>query len=386
MLIFLWSSTLFAQTNDTPLSFEDDNVPFSLVSGYLFRGNDFFYEKTYDNIKKLKDCIAYIQGEGFINSNSKLVDFPENGLDLTPTAYNASFEIKGILVTDLSSPSFLFYQFYIYFRNYIYFHYSDDKDDNNSENDVSFIGAYTSGIVSAALGFENNWFTPIIVWNKLEAEHENKENDLHEIPSEYHDIYTDRFNEVYSRFDSLGIEEKVEKSMSFIGYSRKLGVGCILAPKYTKIDLNFLSGINSNNSILPFSQHSVNVSSIIDLIFRTNLNPVLDYSIKSNYQKPNFKHLKNTVSDLTFNFTNMLFPDPDSDINRYTNFSTRFQFDHSINEFASIEIGLKFYAFQVVYEYNNTKLFMPDIDRLYSNSIIFKIGAGFSKNRELIIL
>jgi len=71
---------------------------------------------------------------------------------------------------------------------------------------------------------------------------------------------------------------------------------------------------------------------------------------------------------------------------RQQNLFSRFQFDHSIDELASLEIGLKFYGFQVVYEYNNTKLFMPDVDRLYSNSIIFKIGAGFSKNRELIIL
>ncbi|MCK4339855.1 MAG: hypothetical protein KAW87_07720 [Candidatus Cloacimonetes bacterium] len=219
-------------------------------------------------------------------------------------------EIKGILGTDISFP--LFYQFYAYFRNYIYFQYKDDKEDNNSENDVRFIGEYTSGIVSAALGYENNWFTPIIVWNKFEAEHVNKEDDLVEIPAEYHGIYIDRFQEVDSRFDSLGIKEKAEKSISFIGYSRKLGVGCILAPKYTKIDLNILSGISSYNNILPFSQHSINVSNIIDFVFHTNLEPGFDYSIKSNYQKPNFKHLKNTVSDLTLNLSSIFKPDEDT--------------------------------------------------------------------------
>jgi len=32
-----------------------------------------------------------------------------------------------------------------------------------------------------------------------------------------------------------------------------------------------------------------------------------------------------------------------------------------------------------VYEHNNTKLFMPDVDRLYSNSLSFKLGGGFGK-------
>ncbi len=32
-----------------------------------------------------------------------------------------------------------------------------------------------------------------------------------------------------------------------------------------------------------------------------------------------------------------------------------------------------------MYEYNNTKLFMPDVDRLYSNSLTFKLGGGFGK-------
>jgi len=386
-LIFLWSSILFSQTNDIPLSFDED-VPFSLVSGYIFRGNDFFYEKTYNSVKKLRDCLFYFQIGGFSNSNSNLLKFPDNGVDIKPLAYSGSLEIKGILGTDASFP--VFYQFYAYYRNYIYFQYSDDKDDDDSENDVRFIGEYTSGIVSAALGYENNWFTPIIVWNKLETEHENKEDELGEIPEEYHDIYVDRFNEVDSRFDSLGVEEKEEKSISFIGYSRKLGVGCILAPKYTKIDLNFVSGINSNNSILPFSQHSIDVSSIIDFVFRTNLEPSFYYSIKSNYQKTNFKHLKNTVSDFTLNLSSIFKPDKKTieefirdgwgDISKYINLSTRFQYDHSINEFASIEIGLTFYAIQVVYEYNNVKLFMPDVDRLYSNSLSFKLGGGFGKD------
>ncbi len=386
-MLSFYSSKIHSQTNDTPLSFDED-IPFSLVSGYLFRGNEFFYEKTYDSVKKLRDCLLYFQIGGFINSNSKLLAFPENGLDLTPTAFNGFLEIKGVLGTVISFP--LFYQFYAYFRNYIYFQYKDDKDDSNSDNDVRFIGEYTSGIVSGALGFENNWFTPIIVWNKLEAEHENKEDELGEIPAEYHNIYIDRFQEVYSRFDSLGVEEKEDNNISFIGYSRKLDVGCIIAPEYTKIDLNILSGISSYNNILPFSQHSVNVSNIIDLVFHTNLEPVFDYSIKSNYQKPNFKHLKNTVSDLTINLSSIFKPikkaieedfkkDGMGNVSGDINLFTRFQYDHSINEFASIEVGLKFYAFQVVYEHNNTKLFMPDVDRLYSNSLTFKLGGGFGK-------
>jgi len=385
-LIFLWSSILFSQTNDIPLSFDED-VPFSLVSGYIFRGNDFFYEKTYNSVKKLRDCLFYFQIGGFSNSNSNLLKFPDNGVDIKPLAYSGSLEIKGILGTDASFP--VFYQFYAYYRNYIYFQYSDDKDDDDSENDVRFIGEYTSGIVSAALGYENNWFTPIIVWNKLETEHENKEDELGEIPEEYHDIYVDRFNEVDSRFDSLGFEEKEDNNISFIGYSRKLDAGCIIAPEYTKIDLNFVSGINSNNSILPFSQHSIYVSSIIDFVFRTNLEPSFFYSIKSNYQKTNFKYLKNTVSDLTLNLSSIFKADEDTieefkrdgwgDISKYINLSTRFQYDHSINEFASIEIGLTFYAIQVVYEYNNVKLFMPDVDRLYTNSLKIKLGGGFGK-------
>ena len=387
LLIFLWSSILFSQTKDTPLSFDED-IPFSLVSGYLFRGNDFFYEKTYDSVKKLRDCLLYFQIGGFINSNSKLLAFPEKGLDLTPTAFNGFLEIKGILGTDISFP--VFYQFYTYFRNYIYFQYKDDKDDSNSENDVRFIGEYTSGIVSAALGFENNWFTPIIVWNKLETEHENKEDELGKIPAEYHGIYIDRFNEVYSRFDSLGFEEKEDNNISFIGYSRKLDVGCIIAPEYTKIDLNFVSGINSINSILPFSQHKIKVSNIIDFVFRTNIKHCVDYSIKTNYQKPNFKHLKNTVSDLTINTRSIFKPlkkaieasskkDGMGNVSGDINIFARFQFDHSINGLASIEVGLIFYAFQVVYEHNNTELFMPDVDRLYSNSLSFKLGGGFRK-------
>jgi len=387
LLIFLCSSLLFSQTNDTPLSFDED-IPFSLVSGYLFRGNEFFYEKTYNSVKKLRDCLFYLQIGGFINSNSKLLAFPENGLDLTPTAFNGFLEIKGILGTDISFP--IFYQFYAYFRNYIYFQYSDDKENDHSENDVRFIGEYTSGIVSGALGFENNWFTPIIVWNRLEAEHENKEDELDEIPEEYRGIYTDRFNEVESRFDSLGFEEKEDNNISFIGYSRKLDVGCIIAPEYTKIDLNFVSGINSNNSILPFSQHKIKVSNIIDFIFRTNIKHRIDYSIKTNYQKTNFKHLKNTVSELTINTRDIFKPikkaiesrskeEGMGNVSGDINLFAKFQFDHSMNELASIEVGLIFYAFQVVYEHNNTKLFMPDVDRLYSNSLSFKFGGGYGK-------
>ncbi|GEM_PF-2051791 len=387
LLMFLCSSILFSQTNDTPLSFDED-VPFSLVSGYLFRGNEFFYEKTYSSVKKLRDCLFYFQIGGFINSNSKLLAFPEKGLDLTPTAFNGFLEIKGILGTDILFP--LFYQFYAYFRNYIYFQYSDDKDDSNSDNDVRFIGEYTSGIVSGALGYDNNWFTPIIVWNKFEAEHKNKEEELGKIPAEYHNIYIDRYNEVYSRFDSLGIEEKEDNNISFIGYSRKLDVGCIIAPEYTKIDLNFVSGINSINSILPFSQHKIKVSNIFDFIFHTNIKHCVDYSIKTNYQKPNFKHLKNTVSDLTINTRSIFKPlkkaiessskkDGMGNVSGDINLFARFQFDHSINELASIEVGFIFYAFQVVYEHNNTKLFMPDVDRLYSNSLSFKLGGGFGK-------
>ena len=385
-MIFLWSSLLFSQTNDTPLSFDED-IPFSLVSGYLFRGNEFFYEKTYNSVKKLRDCLLYFQIGGFINSNSKLLAFPEKGLDLTPTAFNGFLEIKGILGTDISFP--LFYQFYAYYRNYIYFQYSDDKEDDNSE-DVRFIGEYTSGIVSGALGFENNWFTPIIVWNKFEAEHKNKEDELGKIPAEYRGIYIERFNEVYSRFDSLGFEEKEDNNISFIGYSRKLDVGCIIAPEYTKIDLNFVSGINSINSILPFSQHKVDVSSIIDFIFRINLEQYIDYSIKTNYQKTNFRHVKNTISDLMINTREILKPLKEDmcanskkqgmkiayeDLNLFA----RFQFDHTVNELANIEIGLNFLGFQIVYNYINEKLFLPDVDRLYTNSLTFKFGCGYGK-------
>jgi len=386
LLIFLKLIYLFSQTNDSPLSFDED-IPFSIVSGYLFRGNDFFYEKTYDSVKKLRNCLIYFQIGGFSNSNSKLLTFSENGVDLQPMAYSGSLEIKGILGTDASFP--VFYQFYAYYRNYIYFQYSDDKGDSNSNNDVRFIGEYTSGIVSGALGYDNNWFTPIIVWNKLETEHDNKEDELEEIPEEYHDIYIDRFNEVYSRFDSLGVEKKKDNNISFIGYSRKLNAGCIIAPKYIKIDLNFITAINSNNSMLPFSQHKIGVSNIIDFIFRTNIKHSVDYSVKSNYQKTNFRHLKNMVSDLTLNLSSIFKPDKKTieefkrdgwgDISKDVNLFTRLQYDHSINEFASVEIGLTFYAIQVVYEYNNTKLFMPDVDRLYTNSLSFKLGGGFGK-------
>jgi len=72
VLFFLCSSLLFSQTNDTPLSFDED-IPFSLVSGYLFRGNEFFYEKTYNSVKKLSfilltDCLSRIKFQTYWKS------------------------------------------------------------------------------------------------------------------------------------------------------------------------------------------------------------------------------------------------------------------------------------------------------------------------------
>ena len=99
LLIFFYSSLLFSQTNDAPLSFDKD-IPFSLVSGSIFRGSEFFYEQTYQDIKNIRKCLLYLQAEGFINSNSNLNPIYllrkklGSGLDLTPTAYNFNFNLK----------------------------------------------------------------------------------------------------------------------------------------------------------------------------------------------------------------------------------------------------------------------------------------------------
>lgn len=61
------------------------------------------------------------------------------------------------------------------------------------------------------------------------------------------------------------------------------------------------------------------------------------------------------------------------------NLIARLQYDHSINELASFKIGITLLGFEIIYEHNNSKLFIPDIDRLYSNSITFSFGGCFLK-------
>ena len=159
---------------------------------------------------------------------------------------------------------------------------------------------------------------------------------------------------------------------------KEFGVGCILAPKYTKIDLKFLSGINSNNSVLPFSQSSINVCRVADLFFQTRFTSFIDYSIKFNFKDPKFNNYKNTVSDLKFDLSGS---SESSNQNPYKAFNliARFQYDHTINELASFKIGLILLGFEIIYEHNNSNLFIPDIDRLYSNSITFRFGGCFLK-------
>ncbi len=376
-MIFLWSSLLFSQTNDTPLSFDED-IPFSLVSGSIFRGSEFFYEQTYQDIKNIQNCLLYLQAEGFINSNSNLNPIYllrkklGSGLDLTPTAYNFNFNLK-----DTKGP--LFFQVSQHTRSYAYFSYRDNKGDTSSKNDFSLIGEIKSGITSLALGIKNDYFTPVILLNFLYSEHENKDDELSKIPEEYREIYTNRFNEVESRLDSIGFQKEDKDNFSFIGYSEEFGVGCILASQYTKIDLKFLSGISSYNNILPFSQSSINVCRFIDLFFSTRLTSFIDYSIKFNFKDPKFSNYKNTVSDLKFDLSGS---SESNNHNPYKAFNliAKLQYDHTINELASFEIGIiLFYAFEIIYEHNNSKLFIPDIDRIYSNSITFRFGGCFLK-------
>jgi len=377
-LIFFSSSLLFSQTNDTPLSFDED-IPFSLVSGSIFRGSEFFYEKTYQDIKDIRNCLLYLQAEGFINSNSNLNPIYllskkfGSGLDLTPTAYNLNFNLK-------DTKGSLFFQVSQHIRSYTYFSYRDNKGDTSSQNDFHFIGEIKSGITSLALGIKNDYFTPVILWNFLYSEHEDKEDELSKIPEEYREIYTDRFNEVESRLDSIGFKKEDKDNFSFIGYSKEFGVGCILAPQYTKIDLKFLSGINSNNSILPFSQSSINVCRVADLFFHTRLTSFIDYSIKFNFKDPKFNNYKNTVSDLKFDLGGGLESNNHNSYNKALfNLIARLQYDHSINELASFKIGITLLGFEIIYEHNNSKLFIPDTDRLYSNSITFSFGGCFLK-------
>jgi len=380
-IIILYFTLLFipqfihSQNNDTPLSFDKSDIPFSKIENFVFRGDDFFYESTYESVKYYSSNYAFaIILDGLINSSkNNLLKFTGKDLDLSTNAYCANLNIIGMA-------GWFFYQFYANFRSYHYFSYSKDDGSADTKNDINFDGSIISGIASFALGFyPNSIFTPVFVVNRLESDHENKENDLYKIPEEYRNIYLDRFQEVDNRLYQSGFNKKEIYSFSFIGYSKIFGIGCILAPKYTKIDIGYVYGINSVKDFFEFSQIGLNpikiVKKISHLEFSKN-SSFFEYYLKTNFAKSLFKEYKNIISD--FEFTWDWVPN-------YSGVITNIKFDHSKKLLSFFSVSLKFYAFKIGYEYFNSEVFMPDLDRIYNRSLKLSIGAGFSKDGKLVV-
>lgn len=365
-----------SQNNDTPLSFDKSGIPFSKVENFVFRGDDFFYESAYENIKYYSSNYAFaIIFDGLINSSEKNpMEFTSGeDLDLSPKTFCANLNIIG---TSRGS----FYQVHANFRSYHYFSYNNDNETTDTEDDINFNGSIISGILSFSLGlYPNSLFTPVIVLSRLESDHENNENDLNKVPEEYRNTYLKRFQEVDNRLYQSGFKKEEKYSLSFVGYSKKLGIGGIIAPKYTKIDIDYLYGINSVSDFFEFSQIGLNATKIYRKMLNREYstdNFYFGYFLKTNFGKSLFEGYRNTISDFKFTWAWE---------SNYSGMNINIKFDHSKNLLSFFSISLKFYAFKIGYEYINSEVFMPTLDRIYNNSVKFSIGAGFSSDGKLVV-
>jgi hypothetical protein len=354
--------------NDSPLSFDDNEIPFNTITSYVFRGDDYFYERsfkylrqTYKTIKIPELSRFFIYVEGVYNDSDTPSFFQSKTVELDPYAFNCDFGVGGSLGNFI-------YNYSLSLRSYIYFDYRKKNDDE----DISFTGELTSDIYSLTFGYNNYFFSPYISINQLTSQNEHEGTNLNKLPIEYQNIYNMRNLEVESRLEEIGFKEKTQYSVSIMVFSEKYNSSFLFAPGYYKIAPLFNTATVCNKDIMKFSQYKLDITSLSKQIFNKKLLPFISYSFLINYSKPWFTNFSNIISEVKFE--KKWVNDKTPSIEPFS-IAAMFMYNHTENNLDIIKLSCKImYFIFFEYEYNNKNIFIPTEDYLYRGTFRLIVG------------
>ncbi len=378
---------LSAQEPSAPLTFDKDKVPFSTISSFVYRGDNFFYHRFFETVQEAsdKEMVLKFDIEANRRKGPNVLSPLLDRTDLTPSGWKGTFHMswftKGWRFGNDSTSQDTFSvrengdRFLLFsadWRAFQYFGYKytppvDTTDPDASSDARQLEGELRSGLIGFGGGVYNEWLTPSASVTYFYEKHVRSESYIDSIDAPLRTLFDQRYNEVKGRLQAEGFRSRGTWGYAFVGYSPRLHSGVILAKDYYSADIDYASAINSNGAFA-FSQGALNVIRTVKLFWKPDLLKWLRYRVKANFLENKFRNLENVVSDAAYT-GRILSDSKGGETSAGLRYRIRAQYDHTHSRLALVEAGLDVEGILgFSYQYTNPKIFLPDTDRLYRHT------------------
>lgn len=376
-IMIIQSKLAFAQDFDY-LSFDKNKIPISSIFSYSLRSDVFYFNRFYKQLSKTSESVLSFYSSYSFSDLSFLSSKIER--DLVSVDMYLNFKGMGSYWGLSFIPNYenIYGEIYFSGRSVDYFSVED----------------YSAGIFSGLLGimfsYQSNYGIPSIGVYRYNSGHEYSEN-VYNMDKKYINEYWDTVREtsLYTYLYDI-------TNINYYGYMLsyfypRYNIGCLFAPGYSHIDINYLELINGNLiNTSPYSQFRLTISQITRSILNIyNIKIKVPYvktrfSLLSNYSKALFKSLINR--NLEFNFSLPWIIEENNIDYEMLSLEIYTRYDLNLNEVASARIFLSIFqkVLSIGYEYSSPTSFQPGDWAIHNQRYFLEFGAYFDSKFRIL--